>query len=288
MYITILGILTDQSGKVLLRRVDPTLPGLVDCSLESGVLPGQTLARAFREKTGLIVQPVRLTGLYWKAERNSGRMTLVYRCIMRGGEVTQIDDQPSAGFFDPRSLPSGLSEESRRMLADALRHGGGAPILARLTAGSGRRLRQLFKTPPAADNPPTEWPADVRLVITAEDGRIAWVRRSTNELWTLPAAAVPSGQAPWETAGLLARKLWPDRDLPESFTPVLIQLAKNKPALTFVFLAITARPLISPAETETIAFISPEAAGDGFVSADMILAKNWQAAGDLLVVEVES
>ena len=57
------GILTDYEGRVLLRKGDKNTLIPIYRSLEAGELPTATLDRAFREDTGLIIMPVRLTGV---------------------------------------------------------------------------------------------------------------------------------------------------------------------------------------------------------------------------------
>ena len=64
MRVTIAGFLTDYKGRVLLQQPEPGRLSPVAASLESGVLPADTLARAFRTATALVIWPVRLVGVY--------------------------------------------------------------------------------------------------------------------------------------------------------------------------------------------------------------------------------
>lgn len=270
----------------MLRRINPTTPGLVSCDMEPGGLPSETLARAFRELTGLIVQPIRLTGLYWQAEKTNGRLFLVYRCAMRGGEVAKIEGQPSAGFFDTRSLPPGLVSDTQRQIEDGLRHSGGRPVMARLNAGPGKGLRHLFHPTLVESENPVDWAADVRLVIQRGDGRVAWIRRTTNDLWTLPAKDVAPTEAPWEAAGELLRHYGVQYHLAEPFQLPLILLDKVRPAISFIFsLGIANEPtaLAQPAALTLLSHISQTA---GFHPADVSLVEKLQAASDSVDIQV--
>lgn len=282
------GVLTDHSGKVLLRRADPATPELIASPLELGVMPAETLARAFRETTGLIVHPVRLTGLYWRTAKNGSEFSFVYRCIMRGGEVTKEDGHPSAAFFDPRSLPDGLSGETHRQMDDAFRHDGGPPVLARLDADSGIGLRRFFKTRLVEGREPGEWSATTRLVIQSGQDKIAWVRRSSTDLWGLPAADVPPGQSPWETAEKLSQQYRPPGEPAEPCRLVAIQLASGHPVITFVFTTKMDSKSVMLKETETMTYLNLNQASQGLPAEEISLIETARTATDPLSLWVQS
>ena len=112
MRITILGFLTDYQSRVLLQQTGATTLAAVGRSLAVGESPADTLARAFREETGLFVLPVRCVGLYRIADAE-GELSLTFRCILRGGELEIGQGRPPAGYFDTQSLPAGLDSRQR-------------------------------------------------------------------------------------------------------------------------------------------------------------------------------
>ena len=229
MRVTIAGYLTDHKSRVLLRQPGAAELAPVVASLETGRLPAETLARAFREATGLVVLPVRLVGLYFVA-RDGGELTLSYRCTLRGGELGPMEGQPPAGFFDTHPLPRGLADAHRRQLADALGHAGGPAVMAQ-TGGLRARLRRGAPGGPAAD-----WTATARLVVVGGDGRVVWTGGGAGGRWRLPAAAAGKSEAPWAAAARLLRQL----GLPQPAgdpSPRLIVSSTDPSALDFVFVA---------------------------------------------------
>ena len=168
MRVTIAGFLTDQTGRVLLRQTDRQELSPVTCSLTAGELPAEALARAFRERTGLYVLPVRLVGLYLSGENT---LALTYRCALRGGELQPPAGQPPANFFNPQPTPRGLSNAHRRQLDDALHHAGGPPVVGRLPATLGERFQRLIKGEQPEETGP-EWAVGVKLVVDCGHGQV--------------------------------------------------------------------------------------------------------------------
>lgn len=258
MQIKASGVLSDYKGRVLLQQTGPKMLVPVSRPLEPGVLPADTLARAFREETALIVMPVRLTGLHYNGRHPGGELTFCYRCTMRGGDLSVPAGYPPAGFFDQLPLPEALAPGFRRQVAQALHHPGGPPVLARDESGPEIRLSRFFGG--RAPEPETGgWAVSVRLIVMGENGRVGWVRSGPAELWRLPATAAGPNEAPWETGERLLKSLWPEEDEPPARVAV-VEFAADNRALTFVLTApanTSARPRV-PAES--LAFAHPEQA----------------------------
>lgn len=231
MRVTVAGIFTDHKSRVLLLQTTPTTLTPVSRPAEVGQSPAETLARAFREDTGLIVLPVRPTGVYLSSD--GLELTLVYRCTMRGGDIHVPEGQPAAGFFDAAPLPRGLSAADHRQLDDALHHAGGPVQLGRLPA-TGSRLSRLLGRREAA-TPGAEWEAFVMLVVhdglrqlVCERHQGGIMRPLRDEVW--------GGEAPWEAAARLQARLLPHVE--QVTTELrLVQVSTANRSIGFVFVA---------------------------------------------------
>ena len=268
MRVTIAGFLTDQTGRVLLQQSEARGLMPVARSLAPGESPVETLARAFRESTGLYVMPVRLVGLYLTG---GNTLTLTYRCALRGGELPPPPGQPPASFFSPQTLPRDLSGGQRRQLDDALRHAGGPPAVGRLPTTLGGRLHRLIGGRQPEETRP-EWHVGVKLVVDCGHGQLVWRRANAGEPWRLPAERVTAGEAPWETAERLWQACCPQRP------GKLIGLASLEPVvagddITFVFLAGLYEPPAPRVSGETTGFLPPNPAIPKLDAADAALAR---------------
>jgi hypothetical protein len=267
MYVTAHGILTDQTGKVLLQRINPTTAGIVSCPLEAGKLPGVALTQAFRESTGLIIQPVRLTGLYHRREKVTGHLSLVYRCIMRGGELASQDGAPIAGFFDLRDLPPGTTAESRRFLTDACQHTGGPPALNNLVGGLAGLWHRLVKSPPATDAKQDDWSITSCLVLVDKNERVAWV--PAGALYQLPTVTANPAEAPWA-----AMEQFREEISKKDYTPIelrKIRITPERPAMKLVFYSQIVEKM-PYSETEFLALRDIDPNDNRFATSDLILA----------------
>ena len=282
MRVTIAGFLTDYKGRVLLQQPEPGRLSPVAASLESGVLPADTLAGAFRTATALVVWPVRLVGVYFVA-RGGGELTLSYRCTLRGGELQPPPDQPPAAFFDTSPRPRGLSAAHARQLADALSHAGGPALTARLSGGlwDGLRRSKGSQTDAALD-----WAATVRLVVDAGHGRVAWARATAGELWRLPAAPLARGEAPWEAARRLQKQL---NLHPTGLPPALRLVLLDGGGMTVTFAFVTGDDEgAGPHELgEKAGFAAPDGTDQMFDDADLALAAELLAAPDMTLARLE-
>ncbi len=194
--------------------------------LETGRRPGDALAHLVRTQTGLVVWPVRLTGLYYRV----GALTFCWRCTMRGGDLPPPEGQPPAGFFDTTPLPAGLPSPWRRRVDEALHHPGGPPVLRAETDPAARFGRLLGRAPAGA----RPWEVAVAVWAEIEPGHGLW-RRGAAGLLGLPRATV-TAEAPWTTAERLLRALAPGAQWAEPRL-ALTQVAGDRPAMTLVFAA---------------------------------------------------
>lgn len=193
------GVVVDHYGHVLLRKdedgralVPPMVPA------QAGRLPTDTLAEAIRAETGLIVFPLRLTGLFYDPGSAGGRLTLAVRCLLRGGSLEREDAPPAAAFLPTAPLPGAVATGSRPLLEQAVRHAGGPPALE--LAGSALATRLLRKLGASSDRPAGDWSVRVMSVIPDANGRVVVIRAEQNGEWALPAALVAPGEAPWDAA----------------------------------------------------------------------------------------
>ena len=131
--VSVAGVIVDQDDRCLIvQRCDNghwEPPGGV-LEVDEGVADG--LQREVREETGLIVEPVALTGVYKNMRR--GIVALVFRCRIAGGELTtneevcafrwasrdEVRSLPVGGVFHPGARRTRLGPPARR--ATARRH----------------------------------------------------------------------------------------------------------------------------------------------------------------------
>lgn len=238
----ICAIITDFRGRLLLQQPTgdtlcpphgPWLPGR---------LPSDTLGFLVRAQTGLIVWPVRLTGLYYRA----GALTFCWRCTMRGGDLPPPQGQPPAGFFDSAPRPAGLARPWQRPVDEALHHAGGPPVL-RAETDAATRLGKLLGRAPAAVAP---WAVAVAVWAEVEPGRGLWRQDAAGHL-RLPWATA-TAEAPWATAERLLPSLAPGVSWAAPRL-ALVQLAADQPAMTLVFATTMIAESFQPAASLVVA-----------------------------------
>lgn len=194
-------------------------------------MPTATLDRAFREDTGLIIMPVRLTGVYFDAATPEGAITFCFRCIMRGGDLKIPPGSIPAGFFDTLPLPDGLSNKYRRQVDTALHHPGGAPVMEQ-SGGPGTGLSRLLGRRKAAPVP-TGWEVMVGIETGAAAGEVEWVVAGSGDPINPVGVPPDPGQPPWVTA---VRLIAPHQaGQKPSVRLQRIELAPARPAMTMVF-----------------------------------------------------
>lgn len=117
--VSVAGVITDDDGRALLIRRRDTLrwepPGGVlelDESIEAG------LRREVREETGLMIEPVVLTGVYKNMAR--GIVALVFRCNVIGGHLTLNNEVSEFQWATPEGVEAIADEAFAVRVLDAL------------------------------------------------------------------------------------------------------------------------------------------------------------------------
>ncbi len=236
MQLIINGFLTDYQSRIFLQKTTNDSLAPVGHIVEAGILPTQTLARVFREETGVIVMPIRLTGIYHSG-RDGGRVTFCYRCTMRGGVLQVPEGYPPAGFFDFSPLPRGLSPGYRQQVDEALHHAGGPPSMTGEASDAGAWFgRMVGRAKPAADS--VAWDVSVKLVEAADDDVVEMTLVDQDAAPADDAVGVKPGEAPWETAARLLGASRASRDKP-GVRIVRVAFATGRLAATFVFAPVS-------------------------------------------------
>ncbi|MDX1615050.1 MAG: NUDIX domain-containing protein [Candidatus Promineifilaceae bacterium] len=209
------GLVVNQFGQVLLIRRDDTrtwaLPGGM---LEAGELPPEGAAREVGEETGLQVTPARLVGLSFWSDTGDDYLVFIFRCLPGGGELAASEESPDLGFVPPTILPRTFYGLHRRRLAQGLAHTGGPPewfrqqpslalkvwrrVVGPLVYLWKDRQRRRLGLPPYSL--PPRWTVGAFVIISDEQDRVLWVRRTDQDIWNLPGGQVETGEAPWEAA----------------------------------------------------------------------------------------
>jgi ADP-ribose pyrophosphatase YjhB (NUDIX family) len=266
MIISASGIVVDHYGDVVLIRRDDTRtlapPG---GAANLGELPPDTVAREVREETGLIVMPVRLVGLYYLPTWPDNFLTLVFRCIMRGGEIETSEESPQVGFFKTDPLPKPMLDIHARRIKQATSHTGGPPTWETnqlsLAVRLGNRLMHGVIYPwlharrrraglPEYE-PPPDWHARSLVVLRNEQGQVLWVKDRQTQEWVLPGGASAT-EPPWATASQ-ALLDWTGRKA-SLVTLSGIYPALDSPEMTFAFTADSGGEKLETHQGETAYF----------------------------------
>lgn len=106
--IGVFGIITDNEGRVLLcHRRDHDLWNLPGGGVERGESPWDALVREIKEETGLEAEPVHLTGVYSKPDKNE--VVLSFACQITGGKITLADEADRIEYFELGQIPKNTS-----------------------------------------------------------------------------------------------------------------------------------------------------------------------------------
>ncbi len=283
MILSATGIVVDHYGDVLLIERDDTRtlapPG---GAAHIGELPQDTVAREVQEETGLKVMAVRLVGLYYLPTRPNDFLSLCFRCIMRGGELTTSEESPRAGFFKTNPLPEPMLDLHKEHVTRSMAHVGGAPYWGSHQLSTWLNLGNMlinrivypwlhFRRRRAglpAYEPPPSWQTQARVIVRNDQGAVLWIREGDSAIWRLPGGASAAKEPPWETAG---RFLQRDAGIEAGLSGLGgVYPAADKAEMTFTFTAVAeeSRPNSSPAR-ETAYFQpgdEPEEAPDQDVS----------------------
>ncbi len=106
--IGVFGIITDEKDRVLFcHRCDYDLWNLPGGGVEEGESPWEALVREIREETGLEVEPVNLSGVYSKPEKNE--IVFSFFCKIIGGEIRLTDEADRIEYFEVEKIPKNTS-----------------------------------------------------------------------------------------------------------------------------------------------------------------------------------
>ncbi|MQY05908.1 NUDIX hydrolase [Actinomadura macrotermitis] len=118
--VSVAGVIVDDDGKALLvQRRDNDhweSPGSV-LEVKESITDG--LLREVQEETGLIVEPVALTGVYKNMAR--GIVALVFRCQAAGGELQTNDEAKAFLWASPEKVSTMVDEAFAVRVLDAMR-----------------------------------------------------------------------------------------------------------------------------------------------------------------------
>lgn len=120
--VSVAGVVVDDTGQALLtRRADNgewQAPGGV---LEIGETITDGVRREVLEETGLIVEPLALTGVYKNMAR--GIVALVFRCKATGGQLSTNDEVTAFHWASEDDIRDMVSEAFAVRILDALHEG---------------------------------------------------------------------------------------------------------------------------------------------------------------------
>jgi 8-oxo-dGTP diphosphatase len=125
--VSVTGVITDDRGQALLiqrrdnHRWEP--PGGV---LELGETIHDGLRREVREETGLVVEPIALTGVY--KNMNRAIIALVFRCNTTGGQLSTTDETEAVRWATATDIRELASPAYVIRVLDALRDDAPAAI----------------------------------------------------------------------------------------------------------------------------------------------------------------
>lgn len=142
MQLGVCAVIVDAAGCVLLGRRDrPPIWNMPGGGVEVGEAPWDAAVRETREEMDVVVEVVRLTGVYDRSP--DGDPVLVFRCRLVSGRPTVSAEATAVGWFDPRQLPQPINPYHPTRIRDALRT---APD-AVLRHQPGLSVRTLFPDP---------------------------------------------------------------------------------------------------------------------------------------------
>jgi 8-oxo-dGTP diphosphatase len=125
--VSVAGVVIDDDGRALIiQRRDNAHwepPGGI---LERDETITDGLLREVEEETGLIVEPVALTGVY--KNMNRGIVALVFRCRLIGGSLTENSEVAGFRWIRESDVSSIMSEAYAIRILDAYRNDG-APVI---------------------------------------------------------------------------------------------------------------------------------------------------------------
>ncbi|TMC71769.1 MAG: NUDIX domain-containing protein [Chloroflexi bacterium] len=118
-------VIFDERRRVLLcHRRDIDVWNLPGGGVEDGEAPWDAAVREAREEVGVEVEIVRLTGLYWKPERND--LVFNFEGRIKSGIPTTSDEANEVGYFAVDEIPANMSPLQLERIHDA--EAGAVPV----------------------------------------------------------------------------------------------------------------------------------------------------------------
>ena len=112
------GIIFDDKKRVLLvHRRDYDLWNLPGGRMESGEAPWDGAIREVKEKTGLDVEIIKLSGLYNKSDKAD--FAFSFLCKIIGGQITLNDEADKIKYFEIDKLPHNTVPKQVERIKDA-------------------------------------------------------------------------------------------------------------------------------------------------------------------------
>lgn len=221
-------IIFDDQGRVLLAKHTEGGWGVVGGAVEPDEHPADAAVREAWEETGLLVEPVRVIGVYGGPQfhvtyPNGDEISCLgtaFECRVTGGSLRpDLHEVAELGYFSQAEAAGlGMSPLQRTILADAFGDQGAGEAKFKLPVwqppadgvrkgGMSDYLRALRKK---VGHDLLPMPA-VGAIIRDEDGRILLQQRTDNGRWHPPAGALEPHEHPadavvrevWEETGLL-------------------------------------------------------------------------------------
>ncbi len=250
MIISANGILFNEYADVLLIQRDDTrtfAPPGGACEIDE--LPQQAAAREVQEETGILVQPIRLVGLYHLPTCPNNYLFLCFRCIQSGGKLAASNETLRSGFFKTNMLPNPMLAFHREQIHRAFRHSGGPPYWGNVgvsplfQAGNlvlNRLVYPLLGFRRARQNkpeyvPPPSWQVNAAIILRNDQDEVLWLRSNDQYYWTLPATEESYSVSPWTAANRLLKDILPGESRLNDLSGIYIK--QGKPEMTFVFTA---------------------------------------------------
>ena len=133
-------VIFDRDRQVLLcHRRDFDVWNLPGGGVEDNEAPWDAAVRETREEVGVDIEVVRLTGLYWKPERDE--LVFNFECRIVSGTPSTSDEADRVGYFGIDELPANTGAKHVERTRDAV---SGGPVALRVQTGPG--MRDLFGT----------------------------------------------------------------------------------------------------------------------------------------------
>ena len=121
MKIGAFAIIFDEDQRVLISlRDDYDLWNLPGGGVEAGESPWQGAIREAKEETGLEVEVVRFSGVYYKPDKDE--LCLVFVCKIIGGELSLTNEAREHKYVKVEEIPRNFPPHQRERIFDALQN----------------------------------------------------------------------------------------------------------------------------------------------------------------------